>query len=126
MGWCSRTLFTSPVFYCLCTDERQFVKVLRQLKIKREDWPNFKKGEWCDATTHFFDGKDCDNCAVVTLGSTKGRTRAQIAGLLAHEAVHIWQEIRNVIGEKEPSVEFEAYAIQRIAQNLIEEYESAK
>lgn len=126
MGWCDRTLFTSPVYYGLCTNQRQFEKVLRQLKLKREDWPEFKKSEWCDATTHFFDGKGCDNCAVVTIGSTKGKSRAQIAGLLTHEAVHIWQEIRSLIGEKEPSSEFEAYAVQRIAQNLIAEYESAK
>lgn len=40
-------------------------------------------------------------------------------GLVIHEAVHIWQEIRTMMNEKEPSIEFEAYSIQRIAQDLM-------
>lgn len=39
-----------------------------------------------------------------------------------HEAVHIWQEMREKIGERFPSAEFEAYAIQRIAQNLMHSF----
>jgi hypothetical protein len=47
----------------------------------------------------------------------------QIHALLTHEAMHLWREIRNQIGEKEPSAEFEAYAIQKITQNLAYSYE---
>ena len=39
--------------------------------------------------------------------------------LVVHEAVHIWQEIRTMMNEKEPSIEFEAYSIQKIAQDLM-------
>lgn len=42
--------------------------------------------------------------------------------MLTHEAVHIWQEIKLQLGEKEPSYEFEAYSIQNISQNLMEAY----
>lgn len=33
--------------------------------------------------------------------------------------VHIWQEVRTMMNEKEPSIEFEAYSIQKIAQDLM-------
>lgn len=40
-------------------------------------------------------------------------------GLIIHESVHIWQEIRMIMNEKNPSTEFEAYSIQKIAQDLL-------
>lgn len=40
-------------------------------------------------------------------------------GLIIHEAVHIWQEIKNRMREDEPSIEFEAYSIQVISQDLL-------
>lgn len=39
--------------------------------------------------------------------------------LIVHEAVHIWQELKKRMNEKEPSSEFEAYSIQRISQDLL-------
>ena len=39
--------------------------------------------------------------------------------MLLHEAVHIWQIVKRRMGEREPSVEFEAYSIQAIAQDLL-------
>ncbi|MEG2114568.1 MAG: hypothetical protein RRZ38_11845 [Hafnia sp.] len=40
-------------------------------------------------------------------------------GLIVHEAVHIWQEIKMMMNEASPSIEFEAYSIQRISQDLM-------
>jgi hypothetical protein len=40
-------------------------------------------------------------------------------GLLVHEATHACQHIRECIGEKEPSSEFEAYSMQAITQGLL-------
>jgi len=126
MGWCSPELFYSPVRYALCRTPAQLERELKSMGVKREDWPSFIKNEWSDATTHFFDTRGGESAAVVTVGRTKGKTAAQVYALLTHEAVHIWQEIRERIGEKSPSHEFEAYAIQRIAQNLICEYQRLK
>lgn len=50
----------------------------------------------------------------------------QIHGLLLHEAVHIWQELKEKMGEGDPSVEFEAYSIQALAQDLFELYERSE
>lgn len=78
-------------------------------------------------------GKDCQvdfykdsAVAVVQLGDTSERMLIQIFSLLLHEAVHIWQRVRMRMGESEPSKEFEAYSIQRIAQDLFWLYEQSE
>ncbi|ENX41541.1 hypothetical protein F887_01937 [Acinetobacter sp. NIPH 2100] len=47
--------------------------------------------------------------AVVQLGDTSERDLIEVYGLLLHESVHVWQRIRKLMGEREPSSEFEAY-----------------
>lgn len=64
--------------------------------------------------------------AVVQLGDTSERKLIEIYGLLLHEAVHVWQKVKKLMGEKEPSSEFEAYSIQAIAQDLFEMYEASE
>lgn len=64
--------------------------------------------------------------AVVQLGDTSERKLIEIYGLLLHEAVHIWQKVKKLMGEKEPSSEFEAYSIQAIAQDLFTMYEESE
>ncbi|AWL18596.1 hypothetical protein DIW83_05910 [Acinetobacter nosocomialis] len=64
--------------------------------------------------------------AVVQLGDTSERNLIEVYGLLLHEAVHVWQKVKKLMGEKEPSSEFEAYSIQSIAQDLFEMYEESE
>lgn len=64
--------------------------------------------------------------AVVQLGETSERKLIEIYGLLLHEAVHVWQKVKKLMGEKEPSSEFEAYSIQAIAQDLFEMFEASE
>ncbi|MGA6135893.1 hypothetical protein ACPER7_06255 [Acinetobacter dispersus] len=64
--------------------------------------------------------------AVVQLGETSGRDLIEVYGLLLHESVHVWQRIRKLMGEREPSSEFEAYSIQAIAQDLFEMYQASE
>ena len=74
------------------------------------------------ATTHLSRGKTGDVMAVVALGDTSERNPIEVAGLLVHEAVHVWQEYCESIGEANPGHEQEAYAVQAIAQELMAEY----
>lgn len=71
---------------------------------------------------YYQDGK----YAVVQLGDTSEQSAIEIYGLLLHESVHIWQKIRERMGEKKPSSEFEAYSIQSIAQDLFYAFEKKR
>ena len=75
-----------------------------------------------NATTHFLSNDAGETVAVVALGDTANRSGVEIAGLLVHEAVHVWQEHCRSIGEHAPASEQEAYGVQGIAQELMAEY----
>ena len=125
MKWLDRTLITSPYCYGLCYSEKEFHKELRRLEIARSEWPQFigfGKNSSADATTHFLTLKNKNHAAIVCVGNSRGKSREQIYALLTHEAVHIWQYIKENLGEDDPSHEFEAYAIQAITQNLTTAY----
>ncbi|MDC5183282.1 hypothetical protein OHW37_11630 [Acinetobacter baumannii] len=64
--------------------------------------------------------------AIVQIGDTSDKDQIQVYGLLLHEAVHVWQFVKRRMGEREPSVEFEAYSIQAIAQDLFEMFEASE
>lgn len=50
----------------------------------------------------------------------------EIAGLMAHEAVHVFQHICDDMGENSPSHEFQAYSIQFIFQQLMAAFKLSK
>ena len=125
MKWLDRTLITAPYCYGLCYSEKEFHKELRRMEIVRSEWPQFigtGPNSGADATTHFFTLKNKNHAAIVCIGNSRGKSREQIHALLTHEAVHLWQRMKEDIEEDRPSHEFEAYAIQAIAQNLMIAY----
>ena len=119
LHWCDRTLVLCPVFYAVCTSEKQFSREMKRLNVKEP--PPFLKSTHAHATGHHFEFED-RKTSIVCMGSTKGRKLVEIVGLLAHEATHLWQAIRDHIGEHSPSIEFEAYSVQCITQQLIESW----
>lgn len=119
--WLSRELITGP-YLALCTDKEQFKEILDGMelvnKMPIDDW--ILNGK--DATAHTFDNtKSSTMCCVVCVRITDKPIEA-IAGLLCHEAVHVFQSFVESIGDKYPSKEFEAYSIQHIFQALFEDY----
>lgn len=122
LEWLNRDLLTSPYCYALCLSQESFDGEMKRLKIPKKDRPDFQKTAHANATVHFFEAKNAERCAIVCMGSAKGFDREQIYALLVHEAVHIWQRIRESIGETYPGDETEAYAIQRLAQSLMFSY----
>ena len=116
--WLGRNLVQSPVFLALCTTEKEFHKELKRLGVPKEP---FLHGDG-DATTSNYVSKEGNNCAIVTIHRHKDKKRSQVDALLVHEAVHVWQWIKELLGEHEPSKEFEAYSIQSISQELIAAY----
>lgn len=117
-AWLSNKLIVGPKL-ALCTSEKEWRAKLAEMKC--ETVPQWVR-DGADATAHYFDSSDGACAVIVCLGDVSGRTGAEIAGLLVHEAVHVWQEYRRNIGETNPSSEFEAYSIQMLAQLLFEAY----
>lgn len=121
LEWLDRALTVCAYYYCLCLSEEAFNDELDRIK-----FPVWKRSRWISpdmhATTHHFIHDD-NPCAMVCIRPDFERTGVQIAALLVHEAVHIWQKHAAYIGShNDHGDEEEAYAIQNIAQNLMESY----
>ena len=115
-----RPLMGMPLTYALCTTEKEVMDFFRRFGIKTGIEQMLNDG--CNATTHFYT-KDGKYFVAVYFPIRDDIHWTQAAGLLVHEAVHVFQLVCKSIGETDPSCEFEAYAIQGISQELLEIYE---
>ena len=100
-------------------NEKEWYRLLKQrYGIVDEEYP-ITDGR-CTSFT-----KDGEINCLVTF-SDKKTSKCQKIGLIAHEAAHCWQQIRNWMKEDNPSPEFEAYVVGGITQGLIECYERTR
>jgi hypothetical protein len=120
LKWLDRRIAAPGPYLTLCLSEEEYEKAMRELKVKHfGPWVSTPQAS---ATTHFLSNADGNLCAVVCMREHEGRDPIEVAGLLTHEAVHIWQEYADFYGETVPGREQEAYAIQSIAQELLAEF----
>lgn len=117
--WLDRRIARPGPYLALRLSEAEFRDALAHLKAP--EVPRWVSSG-ADATMHTFQHPDGKTACIVCLAGHQGRNPVEIAGLLIHEAVHIWQQYCNDIGEHAPGAEQEAYAIQAIAQELMAEY----
>ena len=116
--WLDRRISAPGPFLALCLTEDDLHKACADLKVSA---PSFIRNGWSHATTHTFEAQAGLACIVCMRGHEE-HTPIEVAGLLVHEAVHIWQQYAERIGEDSPGVEQEAYAIQSIAQELMADF----
>lgn len=121
--WCNRTLVQNPMYYGLCTDQARYDNEMDYLKVPANKRADFMPNPQADACVHYFKKADGRECAIVCMRDASKRTPIEIAGLLVHEAVHIFQAVCENVGEKYPSSEFEAYSVQWISMELMVRYE---
>lgn len=122
--WLDRSLTVCAYYYCLCVSEREFFAEVERMEVERKDFPCYFTGPNGHATTHYWIHKG-KPCAIVCLDLeiSLNYEPTQVAALLVHEAVHIWQRHAAYIGShNDHGDEEEAYAIQNIAQALMENY----
>ena len=118
--WLDRRIAAPGPYLTLCLTEGEYLEAMKPCKINHP-------GAWvtpgtASATTHsLFNDKNQVVC-VVCVQDWHGRDPIEVAGLLVHEAVHVWQEYAARIGETAPGIEQEAYAIQAISQELMAEF----
>lgn len=112
----------SPYYFRLCLTEKEFHRELKRLELPRGEWPDFVLNPQSQATTHLLHSREGKRLAIVCMRDWEKWSGIEIAGLLVHEATHIWQEGMRDIGERSPSDEFMAYGIQLLSQELMESF----
>lgn len=110
----------SPVKYCLCINEEQLRREEKRLKVKA---PSEFMPHGAHAITVQLDSPVEGPLAIVCVSvDDEHCSYESYLALIAHEATHIFQMICVVWGERKPSDEFMAYAIQMITLDLFKEF----
>jgi hypothetical protein len=120
--WIDRSLLQGPRV-AVVTSQRQYLAVLRSIDYKEPD-------EFCPARmlacVHSFEAAGELVCVVgINLPRTRAMDSIDVAALLVHEAVHVWQRTRDAIGADGVGRELEAYAVQNIAAGIMRAYVKA-
>ena len=115
--WRNRAMIVAP-YFTLCTTEQMFLDETSKL-----GWRNV--ATWAPengARTHYGTNEDGDPTCIVCVRNFEKHEPIPNAGVLVHEAVHVFQRWCDEHGETHPSSEFQAYAIQWISQELMTEF----
>lgn len=116
--WLDRGVLMTP-YLALCVTEDEYHATLKHRKFSG-DIPSFTGSGHDGATTHIL--SDCHGSLVCLVNCHfETKDAAQVAALMAHEAVHVWKAQMDDIGEDCPGEEIEAYGIQNITQTLYAE-----
>lgn len=118
-NWLDRRIAAPGPYLALCLAEAEYLEAMRHCKVKN---PNLWVNPGKHATAHCRLNPKGERVYVVCLDSWQGRDPIEVAGLLIHEAVHVWQGYAEQLGEEFPGSEQEAYAVQAIAQELLAEF----
>lgn len=107
-----------PVFIGFTDDPILFAREMRRINLD-DEMPPFvlKKG---GATTHFMRGDDGMLRMVITIEGHRKQTKAVVAALIAHEAVHVWEHVCDEMGGPDPQGEHAAYGVQWITVCILE------
>jgi len=116
--WLDRRIAAPGPYLALCLNDEQFHRACAHINCTP---PPFVINDWSNASAHFFD-TERGLAVIVCVRGWTGKDPIEVAGLLVHEAVHVWQEYAARIGERNPGAEQEAYAIQSISQELMAEF----
>lgn len=109
-----------PVFVGFTTSEEAFAKEMERLKI---EGVNFLARERAHATVHILERSGSLTFIIAMAPFNPRRvTREMYAALVAHEAVHIIQEMQNELAKGESlGKEAEAYLVQQIVQESLQD-----
>ncbi len=119
MKWLDRDTVRAP-HMALCLTEADFIAAARHCKIKSPGtWIELDRNKAC---VHTWESGGLLTCIVCLHPDSAKANPIEVACTLVHESVHVFQRLCDSIGESEPSREFEAYSIERIAERLMREF----
>ena len=127
MVWLDRTLIRSHLHIGIAFHGKEVKHEMKRLRIDKSMIHQVYHDNWthtdADATTIFLDNAQAREHLAIVLVHKRCPTKPHlIGGVLAHEATHIWQAIKETMGEEAPGHEMEAYAIQSITTKLLHAY----
>jgi len=120
--WLPNALIRLQAHYCLCLSQEEFTKAVRFVEGENAHVGYWMKDPGAGATCNYSKDSNGEHVIYVCLRVTPEATPVQIAAMLCHEAVHIFQHQCEIMGEEKPSCEFTAWSIQFIAQCLMQQY----
>jgi hypothetical protein len=105
-----------PYFVGFTLSEAAFQREMRRLKIDRAiEWVT---AGGSNATTHHF-SREGNNLSILCFQPPRRRfSKEQFAAMVAHEALHAVQEMRDCLGDL--GREAEAYTLQTIVQDVLQ------
>lgn len=116
--WLTRRTVEAP-YMTLCLSEAAYLTAVKHCGIKNPDaW----LGEHARASVHTWVQNSNLLCLVCVHPDAAKADPIDLCSSLVHEAVHVFQRLCEHIGERKPSMEFEAYSIQNISEALMREY----
>lgn len=116
--WLDRRIAAPGPFLALCLSQEDFRAAIKPFKL--DSMPSWMTSTGSACVTRFVhDGR---LICIVSIQGWEGRNPVEVAGLLTHEAVHVWQLYCTRIGEEKPGDEQMAYGIQSTAQELLAEF----
>lgn len=108
-----------PVDIGFCPSKKAWDREIKRLN-GTQPWPeSADKGGYA-----ILGHNDVTGCSTILVCVGRGAERNALDVILTivHEAVHVWQFVREVIGERSPGIEMEAYGIDGISRGLIDAY----
>lgn len=109
-----------PIKFAYVPNKKAWVETMKDMFCDSE-WPLNEGCQGASCSTF----KDQKGNLVVLVTAAPSDDPNQIVLSLAHESVHVWQFIRQQIGEQHPGLEQEAYAVENILKQLMEAYAEA-
>ena len=122
MKWLERSLLQGG-YLALVTSQKEYERALKDLKLEDHTTPYVRQG--VQACTHSFTNVQGSIACIVAIDMEDAATRdpVDVAALLVHEAVHVWQATESGAGKLGCfGDEGEAYAIQNISAQLMYAY----
>lgn len=109
-----------PCYVGFTTDPDAFDAEMKRLRV--DDPPQFVANDHSHATTHFLYNRDMLT-VIVTIRRQRKRMKEQIAALIAHESLHVMQEMeRQFYAGGRFDNETQAYLVQYLTQQFLIEY----
>lgn len=117
--WLDRGLL--PIYFGFCPSERAWKREMKRMNNK--EGSAYPSADGCCTT---FENSEGHLSCIVTINERKKRAVTTLHGILVHEGLHVWQRALEAMGEKKPSIEFEAYTCQHIFLQLCWAYEKTR